>query len=458
MKLGNLELNVPLALAPMAGITDLPFRLICRRLGCGMTVSEMISAKGLLYNNVKTKEMLAIDDGERPTAIQLFGSVPDELARAAKIVEASGADMIDLNMGCPVPKIVNNGEGSALMKNPQLAYEILAAMVDAVQIPVTVKFRAGWDDDNRNAVEIALADVSGASGNAPGALGDVFRNIVREVMSNPVTAVANANYLSILFWAVVLGLALKTVASQQTISSLRHWADAVSKVVAWIIQCAPFGILGLVYTTVSQSGLEIFTTYGKLLLLLVGCMLLVSFVLNPLIVFFILRRNPYPLLWECLKESAVNAFFTRSSAANIPVNMNLCKRMGVDEDFYSVSIPLGSTINMNGAAVTITVMTLATCHTLGITPSLGSALLLSIIATFGACGASGVAGGSLLLIPMACSLFGISNDVAMQVVAVGFIIGVVQDSVETALNSSSDAFFTIATDIRDRLKRGEKIG
>ena len=306
-------------------------------------------------------------------------------------------------------------------------------------------------------VHIALADVAGAEGSAPGALGDVFRNIIREVMSNPVTAITKANYLSILFWAVVIGLALKAVASPQTIGSLRQWADAVSKVVKWIIQCAPFGILGLVYTTVSQSGLEIFTTYGKLLLLLVGCMLLVSFVLNPLIVFFILRRNPYPLLWQCLKESAVNAFFTRSSAANIPVNMNLCKRMGVDEDFYSVSIPLGSTINMNGAAVTITVMTLATCHTLGITPSLGSALLLSIIATFAACGASGVAGGSLLLIPMACSLFGISNDVAMQVVAVGFIIGVVQDSVETALNSSSDAFFTIATDMRDRLKRGEKV-
>ena len=306
-------------------------------------------------------------------------------------------------------------------------------------------------------VHIALANVTGAEGSAPGALGDVFRNIISEVMSNPVTAISKANYLSILFWAVVIGLALKAVASQQTIGSLRQWADAVSKVVKWIIQCAPFGILGLVYTTVSQSGLEIFTTYGKLLLLLVGCMLLVSFVLNPLIVFFILRRNPYPLLWECLKESAVNAFFTRSSAANIPVNMNLCKRMGVDEDFYSVSIPLGSTINMNGAAVTITVMTLATCHTLGITPSLGSALLLSIIATFGACGASGVAGGSLLLIPMACSLFGISNDVAMQVVAVGFIIGVVQDSVETALNSSSDAFFTIATDMRDRLKSGKKV-
>ena len=306
-------------------------------------------------------------------------------------------------------------------------------------------------------VQIALADVSGASNSAPGALGDVFRNIVGEVMSNPVTAISKANYLSILFWAAIIGLALKTVASEHTIGVLRQWADAVSKVVAWIIQCAPFGILGLVYTTVSQSGLEIFTTYGKLLLLLVGCMLLVSLVFNPLIVGCMLRRNPYPLLWQCLKESAVSAFFTRSSAANIPVNMNLCKRMGIDEDFYSVSIPLGSTINMDGAAVTITVMTLATCYTLGVVPSLGSALLLSIVATLAACGASGVAGGSLLLIPMACSLFGISNDVAMQVVAVGFIIGVVQDSLETALNSSSDAFFTIATDMRERLKRGEKI-
>ena len=302
---------------------------------------------------------------------------------------------------------------------------------------------------------IALADASGTISSAPGALGDVFRNIVREIMSNPVTAITKANYLSILFWSLLLGLALKSVASEQTIASVRHWADAVSKVVAWIIQCAPFGILGLVYTTVSQSGLDIFTTYGKLLLLLVGCMMAVSLVLNPLIVGCVLRRNPYPLLWICLKESAVSAFFTRSSAANIPVNMNLCKKMGVDEDFYSVSIPLGSTINMNGAAVTITVMTMAACHTLGIAPSLGSALLLSIIATFGACGASGVAGGSLLLIPMACSLFGICNDIAMQVVAVGFIIGVVQDSVETALNSSGDVFFTIATDMLNRLNRSK---
>ena len=302
---------------------------------------------------------------------------------------------------------------------------------------------------------ITLADVSGATNSAPGALGDVFRNIVSGVMDNPVTAITKANYLSILFWALLFGLALKFVASGQTISNIRSWADAVSKVVAWIIQCAPFGILGLVYTTVSQSGLDIFTTYGKLLLLLVGCMLIVSLVLNPLIVACMLRRNPYPLLWTCLKESAVSAFFTRSSAANIPVNMNLCKKMGVDEDFYSVSIPLGSTINMNGAAVTITVMTMAACHTLGVVPSLGSAILLSIIATFGACGASGVAGGSLLLIPMACSLFGISNDIAMQVVAVGFIIGVVQDSVETALNSSGDVFFTIATDMLDRSGRSK---
>lgn len=302
---------------------------------------------------------------------------------------------------------------------------------------------------------ITLTDVSGATNSAPGALGDVFRNIVSGVMDNPVTAITKANYLSILFWALLFGLALKSVASPQTISNIHGWADAVSKVVAWIIQCAPFGILGLVYTTVSQSGLDIFTTYGKLLLLLVGCMLIVSLVLNPLIVACMLRRNPYPLLWTCLKESAVSAFFTRSSAANIPVNMNLCKKMGVDEDFYSVSIPLGSTINMNGAAVTITVMTMAACHTLGVVPSLGSAILLSIIATFGACGASGVAGGSLLLIPMACSLFGISNDIAMQVVAVGFIIGVVQDSVETALNSSGDVFFTIATDMLDRSGRSK---
>lgn len=303
-------------------------------------------------------------------------------------------------------------------------------------------------------VGISVDNVASVEGAAPGALDEVFRKILKDITSNPLAAIANANYLSILFWAVVIGLALKIVASERTIASLGEWADAVSKVVGWIIQCAPFGIMGLVYTSVSASGLEIFTTYGQLLLLLVGCMLTVSLVVNPIIVGLLLRRNPYPLVWRCLKESGVSAFFTRSSAANIPVNMELCKRMGLDKDFYSVSIPLGSIINMNGAAVTITVMTLATCHALGIDITMGSSLLLSIIAALGACGTSGVAGGSLLLIPMACSLFGISNDIAMQTVAVGFIIGVVQDSVETALNSSGDVLFTITAEMRERMKRG----
>lgn len=306
-------------------------------------------------------------------------------------------------------------------------------------------------------LQLTLAGVAGAENAAPGELGEVFDNLARDLMSNPITAVSSASYLSVLFWAIIIGLALKQKASPGSLTILHETAEAISLVVQWIIQCAPFGILGLVYTSVGESGLEIFTTYGKLIVLLVGCMLTVSLIVNPLISGLLLRKNPYPLVWRCLKGSAVSAFFTRSSAANIPVNMSLCKRMGLDEDFYSVSIPLGCTINMDGAAITITVMTLATCHTMGIEVSLASALVLSILATLGACGASGVAGGSLLLIPMACALFGISNDVAMQVVAVGFIIGVIQDSVETALNSSGDAMFTATADFYDRKKRGEKI-
>ena len=288
---------------------------------------------------------------------------------------------------------------------------------------------------------------------APGQLTDIFHNIIQNLMTNPLSAIINANYLSILLWAIVIGLALKSLASPSTLNALYEWSQALSRVVQWIIECAPFGILGIVYTTVSTGGLDIFVTYGELLLVLVGCMLVVVLILNPLLVSFLLHSNPYPLLFRCLRESAISAFFTRSSAANIPVNMALCKRLGLDENFYSVSIPLGSTINMNGAAVTITVMTLATCHTLGIEVSLISALVLSVLATLGACGASGVAGGSLLLIPMACSLFGISNDVAMQVVAVGFIVGVVQDSMETAINSSGDVFFTAVAELYERRKK-----
>ena len=304
-------------------------------------------------------------------------------------------------------------------------------------------------------VDVLLRGAVSEMQTAPGQLTDIFHNIIQNLMTNPLSAIINANYLSILLWAIVIGLALKSLASPATLNALYEWSQALSRVVQWIIECAPFGILGIVYTTVSTGGLDIFVTYGELLLVLVGCMLVVVLILNPLLVSFLLHSNPYPLLFRCLRESAISAFFTRSSAANIPVNMALCKRLGLDENFYSVSIPLGSTINMNGAAVTITVMTLATCHTLGIEVSLISALVLSILATLGACGASGVAGGSLLLIPMACSLFGISNDVAMQVVAVGFIVGVVQDSMETAINSSGDVFFTAVAELYERRKKSK---
>jgi serine/threonine transporter len=306
-------------------------------------------------------------------------------------------------------------------------------------------------------VTLQLQDV--AEGSAPSALTDVFTNLLTNMVANPLASTASANYIGILFWAVLLGLGLKKLASQGTIRMISDLADVMALVVRWVIQFAPFGILGLVFSAVSESGLEIFTTYGRLILLLVGCMLFNTLLLNPLWSFVATRKNPYPLLWTCLKESGLQAFFTRSSAANIPINMALCKKLGLDEDFYSVSIPLGATINMNGAAVTITVMTMAVAHTVGVEVSFVSALLLSVISTLGACGASGVAGGSLLLIPMACSFLGIGNDVAMQAVAVGFIIGVVQDSVETALNSSGDAFFTATAEFRDRKKTtGQPLG
>ncbi len=291
-----------------------------------------------------------------------------------------------------------------------------------------------------------------AVGEAAGSLGEVFTNLLTGMVGNPVGAIVNANYIAILFWSIILGIALKTMASKATVQVVHDLSDVVSHVVKWVIQFAPFGILGLVFTTVSESGLTVFTTYGHLLLLLVGCMLANTLIFNPLISFVMLKKNPYPLLFTCLKESGLQAFFTRSSAANIPINMSLCKKLGLDEDFYSVSIPLGATINMDGAAVTITVFSLAVAHTLGVEVSFASALFLGVIATLGACGASGVAGGSLLLIPMACSFFGIGNDVAMQAVAIGFIIGVVQDSVETALNSSGDAFFTATAEHYDRRK------
>lgn len=280
----------------------------------------------------------------------------------------------------------------------------------------------------------------------PSGIVEVLKTLLMNLVANPVNAIANANYIGILAWALVFGFALRH-ASVNTRNMVADISDAVSMVVKWVIRFAPVGIFGLVSATIAETGFSALGSYAQLLVVLVGCMLFIALVVNPLIVFWKIRRNPYPLVLTCLRESGVTAFFTRSSAANIPVNMALCRKLGLHEDTYSVSIPLGATINMAGAAITITVLALAAAHTQGIQVDFGMALLLSLVATVSACGASGVAGGSLLLIPLACSLFGIDNDVAMQVVAVGFIIGVIQDSCETALNSSTDVLFTAAADM-----------
>ena len=291
----------------------------------------------------------------------------------------------------------------------------------------------------------------------PQGLGEVMHTLLANIVSNPISAIMNGNYIGILMWACLFGVAMKKLGADSTKVFLSNVSDAVSTIVRWIINLAPFGIMGLVFTNVVSNGLAIFTQYGKLLLLLVGTMLFMALVINPIIIFIYLRCNPYPLVFRCLRESGLTAFFTRSSAANIPVNMAMCEKLGLDKDFYSVSIPLGATINMDGAAITITIMTLAAANTLGMQVSLPAAILLSIMSALGACGASGVAGGSLLLIPMACSLFGISNDIAMQVVGVGFIIGVIQDSVETALNSAGDVEFAATAEYHQWLKQGKPL-
>ena len=306
-------------------------------------------------------------------------------------------------------------------------------------------------------VTLPLGDVAAAEGyEAAGGMAEVFTNLLTNIVANPLGSIVDANYLGILAWAVIFGLALKA-ASDTTKKALFDFSEAVSQAVRWVISFAPFGIMGLVFTTVSTNGLEIFVEYGRLLAILVGCMAFVALILNPIIVFTQIKQNPYKLVFKCLRESFVTAFFTRSSAANIPVNMSLCKSLGLDEDNYSISIPLGATINMGGAAITITVMTLACVNTMGMEVPLAMKVLLSFVAAISACGASGVAGGSLLLIPLACSLFGIGNDIAMQVVGVGFIIGVVQDSCETGLNSSTDALFTAAAEFHDWKKEGKTL-
>ncbi|MBS4198119.1 serine/threonine transporter SstT [Bacillus sp. FJAT-49732] len=304
---------------------------------------------------------------------------------------------------------------------------------------------------------VGLTLTKGAEGvTPPEGVVEVLKTLLLNVVDNPVKAIFNANYIGILAWAVLLGLALKN-AADSTKTMISNVSDAISKMVTWVIKLAPLGIMGLVFESITTSGLGALLSYGKLLAILIGCMLFVALVVNPIIVFVVIKQNPFPLVFKCLRESAITAFFTRSSASNIPVNMKLCENLGLNKDSYSVSIPLGATINMAGAAVTISVLTLAAVHTLGIQVDLPTAIILSVLSAVCACGASGVAGGSLLLIPLACSLFGISADVAMQVVGVGFIIGVLQDSFETALNSSTDVLFTAAAEYKEWRKEGKKI-
>lgn len=289
----------------------------------------------------------------------------------------------------------------------------------------------------------------------PSGIAEVLTNLLTNLVKNPVDSLVNANYIGILFWAVIFGITLKH-ANQGTKDALENISDATATAVQWIISCAPFGIMGLIFSTISEQGLDALLSYGKLILVLVGSMAVVIFIINPIIVFIFTKQNPFPLVFTCLKGSFITAFFTRSSAANIPVNMELCKKLELDEDTYSISIPLGATINMAGAAITISVMALSTAHTLGIHVDFLTSIILCVLAALSAAGASGVAGGSLLLIPMACSLFGVPNDVAMQAVGVGFIIGVIQDSCETGLNSSSDVLYTAIADIREKRLHDQK--
>ena len=295
---------------------------------------------------------------------------------------------------------------------------------------------------------LVLLEVSTEQLSHPGSIIEVLKTVLFNIVDNPVNALLSGNFIGILAWAIALGFAMH-YSSNETKKVFEDVSHGVTKIVKFIIKLAPFGIFGLVAETFAQTGFTALLGYSQLLLVLVGTMLFVAFVINPIIVYIKIKSNPYPLVLTCIKESGITAFFTRSSAANIPVNLNLCKKLNLNEDTYSISIPLGATINMAGAAVTITVLTLATVHTLGIPVDIGTALLLSVIASIAACGVSGVAGGSLLLIPLACSLFGISNDIALQVVAIGFVISVVQDSMETALNSSTDVIFTAACHKKD---------
>ena len=333
------------------------------------------------------------------------------------------------------------GNGSTNMRNIILLYLVATFAASATGVIASFIFP----------VHIQLSNVDTSSITPPGNIYEVIQQLLLKIVDNPVAALASANYIGILSWAVIFGIALKG-ANSHIKDLLETLAEATSLALKWIIHLAPLGIMGLVFKSVSESGLNIFTDYLQLLAVLIGSMAFVALILNPIIVFLMIKENPYPLVFKCLKESGLTAFFARSSAANIPINMKICEDLGLDRSVYAVSIPLGATINMAGAAITISVLTLAAVNTLGIHIDFLTALILSILSALSACGASGVTGGSLLLIPVAASLFGISNDIAMQIVSIGFIIGIIQDSCETALNSSSDVLFTIAAEYHKKKK------
>lgn len=330
--------------------------------------------------------------------------------------------------------IANHRHGQQTHIRPILALYLIGTL-SAAMVAVSASFMFP--------TSLRLVVASGIELTPPTGIVEVLRTLLLQIVENPVNALATGNFIGILAWAVGLGIALRH-ASDTTRQVVGDLSDAVTRLVRAVIQLAPLGIFGLVAATLAETGLSALLDYLHLLLVLLGCMVFVALVANPLIVFATTRRNPYPLVFTCLRESGITAFFTRSSAANIPINIELCRKLGLHRETYSVSIPIGATINMAGAAITITVLTMAAVHTLGIAMDLPTALLLSVVASVAACGASGVPGGSLLLIPLACGLFGISTDIAMQVVAIGFIVGVVQDSAETALNSSTDVLFTAA--------------
>ncbi|MCR5581521.1 MAG: serine/threonine transporter SstT [Pseudobutyrivibrio sp.] len=391
------------------------------RILCGLVIGAVL---GLLFDNLEVISLLGtifVGALKAVAPVLVFVLVISALAQ--------GNDKLDRRFGLVIILYM----ASTLLAS-------VVAVVGSFIFPQTIMLS-----------EAAEADT------VPTGVGEVLANLLTNMVGNPVGAIVEGRYIGILFWAVILGLAAKRVAGDTTKKTMEDIANIVSMAVRWIINLAPFGIMGLVYANVSTNGLAIFTDYGKLLALLVGCMLVVALVVDPLLAAITLRTNPYPLVFRCLKESGVTAFFTRSSAANIPVNMELCEKLGMDREMYAVSIPLGATINMDGAAITIAVMSLAAANTVGIQVSFVTALILAFIATLAACGASGVAGGSLLLIPMACSLFGVNSDVAMQVVAVGFIIGVVQDSVETALNSSGDVMFAATAEYSQWKRDGKSL-